>query len=99
MYFSRSIVASALLGLSAATTHLGGTAASAVMASETLAAAGAAATSGAAAVAGEVTTHVVQVGGVDGATVYLPNNVQAQPGDLVQFQFNAKVSLHVSMTV
>ncbi|KAF2119932.1 Cupredoxin [Lophiotrema nucula] len=50
----------------------------------------AAATATGAATAGTVNTHVVQVGGPNGSTVFMPNNVQAQPGDLVQFQFNAK---------
>ncbi|KAF2740816.1 hypothetical protein EJ04DRAFT_424239 [Polyplosphaeria fusca] len=39
---------------------------------------------------GTVNTHVVQVGGPNGSTEFLPNNVKAMPGDLVQFQFNVK---------
>ncbi|KAF2797171.1 Cupredoxin [Melanomma pulvis-pyrius CBS 109.77] len=47
------------------------------------------AASGAAAPAeGQVNTHVVQVGA--GGLTFSPSNVIAQPGDLVQFQFNPK---------
>jgi plastocyanin len=41
--------------------------------------------------AGTVATHVVQVGGPN--ITFSPNNIVAQAGDLVQFQFHAKVSL------
>ncbi|KAF2466367.1 uncharacterized protein BDR25DRAFT_345585 [Lindgomyces ingoldianus] len=84
MYFSRSFMASALVGFAAATTHAG--AASTVAASESMAMP--MATAGAA--AGMVNTHVVQVGGANGSLVFSPSNVVAEPGDLVQFQFNAK---------
>lgn len=40
--------------------------------------------------AGTVATHVVQVGGTNLA--FSPNNIVAQAGDLVQFQFHTKVS-------
>src|SRR5437764_15156792 len=105
MHFSRSFVASILLGLGAATTHAGekGAASQTVAASETLAVAasmnGAAvkatngpAASGAPAPGGMVNTHVVQVGGPNGSLAFYPSNVIAQPGDLVQFQFMPKVS-------
>lgn len=39
---------------------------------------------------GMVTTHIVQVGGPNGSLTFLPNNVKAAPGDLVQFQFYPK---------
>lgn len=37
--------------------------------------------------------HVVQVGGPNGSLAFYPNNVAAQPGDMVQFQFHPKVCL------
>ncbi|KAF2750041.1 Cupredoxin [Sporormia fimetaria CBS 119925] len=40
--------------------------------------------------AGTVKTHVVQVGGPNGTLLFYPENLVAQPGDLVQFQFNPK---------
>ncbi|KAL5385562.1 hypothetical protein DPSP01_004677 [Paraphaeosphaeria sporulosa] len=101
MYFSKSIIASALLGLAAATTHSGEaisaglatSSTSAIAASETRsaapnAAASAAATSGAS--AGNIATHVIQVGGPNGSITFSPENVKAAPGDLVQFQFHPK---------
>jgi plastocyanin len=44
---------------------------------------------------GMVNTHVIQVGGPNGTLVFSPENIAAQPGDLVQFQFNPKVSRSV----
>jgi plastocyanin len=38
-----------------------------------------------------VNTHIVQVGGPNGSLIFSPNNVKAKAGDLVQFQFHAKV--------
>lgn len=105
MYFSRSIVASALLAFAAATTHEGempGMAAastSALVASESASAVHSAASSAAAPAAsgsaaeGQVATHVVQVGGPNGTTIFSPSNIVAMPGDLVQFQFNPKVCI------
>jgi plastocyanin len=52
-----------------------------------------AATATVSAAAGHETVHVVQVGGTNGSTIFSPSNVVAKPGDLVQFQFNAKVRL------
>ncbi|EOA85210.1 uncharacterized protein SETTUDRAFT_81904, partial [Exserohilum turcica Et28A] len=40
--------------------------------------------------AGMVMMHVVQVGGPNGSLAFYPNNVQAEPGDMVQFQFHPK---------
>ncbi|CAA9960747.1 hypothetical protein PTMSG1_04131 [Pyrenophora teres f. maculata] len=51
-------------------------------------AAGAAAAGGAA--AGMTKTHVVMVGGSNGSLVFLPADIQAAAGDLVQFQFYPK---------
>ncbi|KAF1947538.1 Cupredoxin [Clathrospora elynae] len=93
MYFSRATLVSALAGFA--------TAQSAVMrnmmASESLKASVAksmpmssGSPSAAGAAAGMVNTHVVQVGGSNGSLTFLPNNVVAQPGDLVQFQFHPK---------
>jgi plastocyanin len=99
MYFSRSFVVSALVGLGAATTHAGemgmnATGAAGLSASETLASTGmASATGAAAAPEGMVATHVVQVGGPNGSLIFTPENVKANVGDLVQFQFYPKVRL------
>jgi hypothetical protein len=106
MYFSKSIVASALLGLAAATTHMGEAApgglatssTSAIAASETLAVGGAGSVASSAAAvatggasAGTLATHVIQVGGPNGSLTFSPENVKAAPGDLIQFQFHPKV--------
>jgi plastocyanin len=40
---------------------------------------------------GMVATHVVQVGGANGSLTFSPENVKANVGDLVQFQFHPKV--------
>lgn len=100
MYFSRSIIVSALVGLGAATTHAGEMAgmnmnATGVAASETLAVAptathAVASATGAAAAGGMVATHVIQVGGPNGSITFSPENIQANVGDLVQFQFHPK---------
>ncbi|ORY13797.1 Cupredoxin [Clohesyomyces aquaticus] len=66
------------------------TAASVIAASESTVSAAAAATGAAGGAAGMVATHVVQVGGANGSLIFSPSNVIAEPGDLVQFQFNAK---------
>lgn len=107
MYFSKTFIVSTLLGLGAATTHMGEgaagglatsstSAATAIAASETLASASSAAgSSGAAATgaasAGNVATHVIQVGGPNGSLTFSPENVKAAVGDLIQFQFHPKV--------
>lgn len=96
MYFSRSYIVSALLGLATATSHLAGemgaASSAAIAASESLAPASAAAPAASGmAGAGEVPTHVIQVGGPNGTLAFSPENIQANPGDLVQFQFNPKV--------
>lgn len=39
-------------------------------------------------------THIIQVGGPNGSLAFYPNNVKANAGDLIQFQFHPKVHLH-----
>jgi plastocyanin len=106
MLFSRSVVVSALVGLGAATTHAGemmgmnmnATGAAGLAASETKAssamagmASASAGAGGMMASGGTVATHVVQVGGANGSLTFSPENVKANVGDLVQFQFHPKV--------
>lgn len=82
MYFSTSIIASALLGFAVAQSGLS--------ASETLSAASI--QTGTGAVPGQmVNTHVIQVGGPNGSLAFYPETVRANVGDLIQFQFNPKV--------
>ncbi|KAH9869938.1 hypothetical protein J1614_006859 [Plenodomus biglobosus] len=94
MFFSRSVVVSALMGFAAARmgSPLSMVLSESPMASSTLSAVGALSTgSGAAGAAeGMVTVHIVQVGGPNGSLTFVPNNVKAAPGDLVQFQFHPK---------
>ncbi|KAH7080932.1 Cupredoxin [Paraphoma chrysanthemicola] len=92
MYFSRSIMVSALMGFAAATTH-SVAASESLLASATGSAAGSLSTgssTGSPSAEGMVATHIVQVGGPNGSLAFYPNNVVAQPGDLVQFQFHPK---------
>ncbi|KAF2683863.1 hypothetical protein K458DRAFT_368330 [Lentithecium fluviatile CBS 122367] len=90
MYFSRSFIVSALVGLGAATTHMGeGASSTGVAASETLSTSSAAAAATGAA-EGMVATHVIQVGGPNGSLTFSPENIKANVGDLVQFQFHPK---------
>jgi plastocyanin len=51
---------------------------------------GAASSPSAAAGQGMVATHVVQVGGPNGSLTFSPENIKANVGDLVQFQFHPK---------
>lgn len=46
---------------------------------------------GAAIAASDVTVHVVQVG-ANGTLTFSPDSIQANPGEVVQFQFLAKVT-------
>ena len=85
MYFSRSIVVAALAGFAAAQ--------SAVSSARGSLSTGVA---GSMAPAGMVNTHIVQVGGPNGSLIFSPNNVKAKAGDLIQFQFHAKVGPHHS---
>lgn len=41
--------------------------------------------------ASDVTVHVVQVG-LNGSLTFSPDSIQANPGEVVQFQFMAKVT-------
>ena len=95
MFFSRSFIASALLGLATATTHAGEMATpSETLASASAAPAEAAPTggmTGGMAGMGMVNTHVIDVGGPNGSLVFTPANVKAAPEDLIQFQFHPKV--------
>jgi plastocyanin len=86
MFFSRATIVSALVGFGAATTHSMSASAAAAMSTGSVAAEMAA--------GGMVATHVVQVGGPNGSLTFSPDNVKANVGDLVQFQFHPKVSLH-----
>lgn len=92
MFFSRSIVASAIMSLVAGQSASSFGSSGALL-TATSSAAGSASTGGLSAVAGMVNTHIVQVGGPNGSLAFYPNNVKAAPGDLVQFQFHAKVRL------
>ncbi|KAI8932626.1 hypothetical protein NX059_010124 [Plenodomus lindquistii] len=88
MFFSRSVAVSALMGFATATNMA---MSESLLAAATPAAPMAMSTGTAnAAAEGMVATHVIQVGGSNGTLTFLPNNVQAAPGDLVQFQFNPK---------
>ena len=97
MHFITSIATSLLLvGNGLATNMYTSIAAEMGMSTETAATATAAAAMAAASTVaasmGMETVHVVQVGS-NGSLTFSPNNVIAAVGDLVQFQFNPKVSL------
>ena len=87
MYFSRSIVVAALAGFAAAQSAV-----SSARGSLTTGVAGSMAP------AGMVNTHIVQVGGPNGSLIFSPNNVKAKAGDLIQFQFHAKVNNQLYIT-
>ncbi|KAH8728053.1 Cupredoxin [Phaeosphaeriaceae sp. PMI808] len=93
MYFSKSIIVTALVGLVAAQSS------SRIVASEsrlarTSSAGGSLSTgtpsAGAGSPAGMINTHIVQVGGPNGSLAFYPASIQANPGDMVQFQFHPK---------
>ncbi|KAF1844285.1 Cupredoxin [Cucurbitaria berberidis CBS 394.84] len=93
MYFSRSVIVSALLGFAAATKHSQSIAASeALLASSTRSSSGSMSTGSrpSNSAAGMVNTHIIQVGGPNGSLAFYPNSIKAAPGDLVQFQFHPK---------
>ncbi|KAL6706050.1 hypothetical protein ACN47E_006152 [Coniothyrium glycines] len=94
MYFSRSIVMTALVGFAAAQSSSSSIAASeSLLASATSSSSGSLSTSESSTgsgVAGQVNTHIIQVGGPNGSLAFYPNNVKAAAGDLVQFQFHPK---------
>jgi hypothetical protein len=41
---------------------------------------------------GQVNVHVVRVGSMNGSLTFTPNDLMAQSGDMVQFQFMPMVS-------
>jgi plastocyanin len=87
MLFSRSVIVSALMGFAAA--QSGVASAKSSMSTGSVAAGGSTPE-------GMAPTHVIQVGGPNGSLVFSPNNVQAKAGELIQFQFHAKVRTHGS---
>jgi hypothetical protein len=87
MLFSRSVIVSALMGFAAAQSRIASAQSS--LSTGSVAAGGNTP-------AGMAPTHVIQVGGPNGSLVFSPNNVQAKAGDLIQFQFHAKVREHGS---
>jgi plastocyanin len=87
MYFSRSVIVSALMGFAAAQSSVASAQRS--MSTGSMAA-------GMNAPDGMAPTHVIQVGGPNGSLTFSPNNVMAKAGELVQFQFHAKVCTHNS---
>jgi hypothetical protein len=82
MLFSRSVIVSALMGFAAAQSGI-------ASAQSSLSTGSAAA--GGNTPEGMAPTHVIQVGGPNGSLVFSPSNVQAKAGELIQFQFRAKV--------
>ncbi|KAJ4985734.1 Extracellular serine-rich protein-like protein 4 [Stagonosporopsis vannaccii] len=93
MYFSKSFIVSALVGF---TTAQSSASTQSIAASETLSStanstASAPTTSSTlAASGGSLVTHTIQVGGPNGSLAFYPNNIQANAGDMVQFQFHPK---------
>ncbi|KAJ4362654.1 hypothetical protein N0V95_001362 [Ascochyta clinopodiicola] len=93
MYFSRSFVVSALVGFAAAQSSASS---QVISASESLAStasstASAARTSSTSSTSGAgLITHTIQVGGPNGSLAFYPNNVKANAGDMIQFQFHPK---------
>ncbi|KZM20353.1 uncharacterized protein EKO05_0006887 [Ascochyta rabiei] len=91
MYFSKSFIVSALVGFAAAQSSASS---QVISASETLAStasstASAAGTSSTSSISGAgVITHTIQVGGPNGSLAFYPNNVKANAGDMIQFQFH-----------
>ena len=45
---------------------------------------------------GQVKVHVVRVGSMDGGLAFVPNDLKAEKGDMVQFQFMPKVRATLS---
>jgi plastocyanin len=90
MYFSRATILSAVMGFAAAQSSI-----DSILASATSSAIGSTATGvlGTTTPAGMVNTHIVNVGGPNGSLVFSPSNVRAQAGDMIQFQFHAKVNM------
>lgn len=89
MYFSSSILVTALMGVAAAQSSSSVALSASILASAASTASGSQPT-GLTGAAGMVSTHIIQVGGPNGSLAFFPNNVKAAPGDLVQFQFHPK---------
>ncbi|KAF9695386.1 hypothetical protein EKO04_006540 [Ascochyta lentis] len=91
MYFSKSFIVSALVGFAAAQSSASSQsiAASESLASTASSTASAATASSTSATSGAgVNTHIIQVGGPNGSLAFYPNNVKANAGDMIQFQFH-----------
>lgn len=88
MYFTRAILLCALAGFAVAQSSVASESELALSTAVTLPA-----STGTPSAVGEgmVTTHIVSVGGPNGSLAFYPDNISAQPGDMVQFQFYAKV--------
>ena len=99
MFFSSILAACALAGAAAATDYgsygdygNAGGQGDGMAASQTALGATATPTAAAPSSGSGTQMQVVQVG-ADGALTFSPNNIQAAPGSMVQFQFNPKVCL------
>ncbi|EAT90651.1 hypothetical protein HBI56_158440 [Parastagonospora nodorum] len=96
MYFSRSTIVSALMGLATAQSSL--MASEAMLASSTASASGSLSTGSAGSgsladtttPSGMVNTHIINVGGPNGSLIFSPSNIRAAVGDMIQFHFYAK---------
>lgn len=93
MYFSKASLVSALVGF---TTAQSAVSSQSIAASETLSStanstASAPSTSSTSIASGAgLVTHTIQVGGPNGSLAFYPSNIQANAGDMVQFQFHPK---------
>ncbi|KAF2124840.1 hypothetical protein P153DRAFT_361005 [Dothidotthia symphoricarpi CBS 119687] len=100
MFFPRVFLLSAVLGFAVAqsSSTISTPSASELLASSTASGSSTSssttASASGASQSGQVATHVVEVGGVNGSLIFSPSNVKAQAGDLVQFQFYARVQHH-----
>ena len=96
MYFSKSFIISALVGFAAAQSSVSS---ASIAASETKTSTtnststASGSTSAATGSTGSLVTHTIQVGGPNGSIAFFPNNIKANAGDMVQFQFHPKVRL------
>lgn len=94
MYFSKSVIITALVGFATAQSS---SSSQSIAASETLSstanstASAPTTSSTSTASGGSLITHTIQVGGPNGSLAFYPNNIQANAGDMVQFQFHPKV--------
>ncbi|KAH6644736.1 Cupredoxin [Boeremia exigua] len=91
MYFSKAFLVSALVGFATAQSA----SSQSIAASETPASMAnstgpAPSSSTSTPSGGSLVTHTIQVGGPNGSLAFFPNNIQANAGDMVQFQFHPK---------